>query len=814
MINKILNYFLLKNTLFLKIILVFTLPAIGMLYFSTVLVYEKVQTLNEVKNVQRNIEYTLISQKLIHSLQLERGLSAIYINSKKNIKQLKQQKAFVNKAYENYLNKTLNLKLNSKTIENIKDIKLKLYKLEPIRQSVLNVNRNEVGLIFQEYTNIINYLINSLTSIKPVNSATSFNNRFSYLVNLLVLKENMSIQRGIIAMSIASNKIEQKTLNKLQKNIVLEQENIKQFFVKASNEEVKRLKTLLNLNETKKINEIKNSLLNNKIPTDITVTKWWEVASVKIEALSDIYNFVVLQTSKYSKTLQTEAYMAQIFSLAFLLVSFLTLISLFFVLRSIVSNEQKSFNKIKKQQEVYKLLNKTNKFLIKINDEKELFSEICKLIYENKNMSFGFIYKIKRHNNFKLIAQEGELKDILNEKFRREEKRDNLVKKVLETNNNVIVNDYEEENISLLNDVATTYDIKSAATFAIKKFGKIDSVLVLYSNEKEFFDEEIEILFGKMINDMSHTLERIEYEKTRKEQEDELRLASYAFESNEPMIITDKDTFIINANNAFCKVMGYSKNDVIGRRPSMFKSKHQDKEFYNKLWYDLTKNGSWSGEIYNTKKDKQKIPLRSTITAIKDNEGLVTHYLGQYIDISEQIDKQKVLEYQATHDNLTGLPNRLLLLDRIEHAITKTIRHDIVGGLIFIDLDNFKQINDTLGHDVGDKLLFAVAQKLKESIRQEDTIARIGGDEFIVLVDCIGSNSDEAKENLSNLAQKIKESLNSIEYIDGHKNISTPSIGVTLFKDSSVTARDIIKQADTAMYAAKKQGKNSVEFFN
>lgn len=810
MINKILNYFLLKNTLFLKIILVFTLPAIGMLYFSTVLVYEKVQTLNEVKNVQKNIQYTLISQKLIHSLQRERGISAIYIHSKKNLEQLNQQKALTNSAYENYLNRTLNLELNNKTIENINDIKLKLYKLEPIRQSVLSANKNSKSSIFRDYTNIINYLINSLTTIKPVNSATDFNNRFSYLVNLLVLKENMAIQRGIIAMAFASNNIEQQTINELQKNIVLEQENIKQFFIKASKKEVEKLNSLLQLDEVKKVNEVKNSLLNNKIPTDITLTQWWEIASVKIEVLNDIYDFVVLETSKYSKDLQTEAYMAQIFSLAFLLVSFLTLISLFFVLRNIVSNEQKSFNKIKKQQEVYKLLNKTNKFLIKINNEKELFSEICKLIYENRNMSFGFIYKIKRHNNFKVIAQEGELKDLLNEKLRREEKRDNLIKKVLESNNNIIVNDYEEDNISVLTDVAGTYDIKSSAAFPIKKFEKIDSVLVLYSNEKEFFDEEIEILFGKMINDMSHTLERIEYEKRRKDQEAELRLASYAFESNEPMIITDKDSFIINANNAFCKVMGYSKKDVIGRRPSMFKSKHQDKEFYNKLWYDLTKNGSWSGEIYNTKKDKKKIPLRSTITAIKDNEGLVTHYLGQYIDISEQ----KVLEYQATHDNLTGLPNRLLLLDRIEHAITKTIRHDIVGGLIFIDLDNFKQINDTLGHDIGDKLLFAVAQKLKESIRQEDTIARIGGDEFIVLVDCIGSNSDEAKENLAILAQKIKEFLNSIEYIDGHKNISTPSIGVTLFKDSSVTARDIIKQADTAMYAAKKQGKNSVEFFN
>lgn len=814
MLNKLFNFFLLKNKLFLKIILVFTLPAIGMLYFSTILVYEKIKTLDEVKNVQKNIQYAVVTQNLIHSIQKERGLSSIYISTKQFKDELIAQKNYTNKAYERYLNKILTLDLNEKSLEKIKNIKLNFYNVEPIRQKVLEHKKDLVDITFKDYSVVINLLIDSLKTIRPVRSATDFNNRFSYLVNLLILKENVATQRGIVAMLLSSKDLKQSIINELQRNIVLEDENKRQFSSKANLFEIKKLNDIYTKDYEKTIEKTREKLILGIMPNDISIRKWWELATIKVESLNEFYAYLISETSHYAKQLQKDAYFAQFFSLTFLLVSFLTLISLLFVLRNIISNEQKSFNKIKKQQEVYKLLNKTNKFLIKINNEKKLFSEICRLIYENQNMSFGFVYKIKRQKNFSLIAQEGELKELLEQKLRTSHEKDNLIKKVLETNHNAIVNDYDEENISVLKDVSLTYDIKSAAAFPIKKFEKIDAVLVLYSNEKGFFDEEIEILFGKMINDMTHTLERIEYEKTRKDQEDELRLASYAFESNEPMIITDKDTFIINANNAFCKVMGYSKKDVIGRRPNMFKSKHQDKEFYEKLWKSLNETGSWRGEIYNTKKDKQKIPLRSTITAIKDNEGIVTHYLGQYIDISEQIDRQKVLEYQATHDNLTGLPNRLLLLDRIEHAITKTIRHEIVGGLIFIDLDNFKQINDTLGHDIGDKLLFAVAQKLKSCIRQEDTIARIGGDEFIVLVDCIGSNTQEAKENLTILATKIKDALNSIEYIDGHKNISTPSIGITLFKDSSVKASEIIKQADTAMYVAKKQGKNTIEFFN
>ncbi len=146
--------------------------------------------------------------------------------------------------------------------------------------------------------------------------------------------------------------------------------------------------------------------------------------------------------------------------------------------------------------------------------------------------------------------------------------------------------------------------------------------------------------------------------------------------------------------------------------------------------------------------------------------------------------------------------------------MTKIIRHKIVGGLIFIDLDNFKMVNDTLGHDIGDALLIMVSKKIKEVIRDEDTVARIGGDEFIVLLDNVGNNKEEAKANIFNLAVKLKETLNSITHIEGYVNISTPSIGITLFNDSSVSVKDIIKQADTAMYVAKKQGKNSIEFFD
>ncbi|MBD3829729.1 MAG: diguanylate cyclase, partial [Arcobacter sp.] len=413
-------------------------------------------------------------------------------------------------------------------------------------------------------------------------------------------------------------------------------------------------------------------------------------------------------------------------------------------------------------------------------------------------------------------AKDGVLKDkIITQIDKYDDKtQDNIVSKTIKWETNIIINNFKEKNISVFYNDAEKLHINSMATFPIKKFNEIVGTLILYSNELNFFDQEVEILFDKLVNDVTHCLEKIEYEEIRLKQEDELRLSSYAFESSEPMIITNNVGEIVKVNQAFCTTMGYAREEILGKNPRIFKSGHQDSKFGDELWNSLKVQGFWSGEVYNRKANDEIIPLRSTITAIKDKEGKITHFLGQYIDIGEQKDKEKVLEYQATHDNLTGLPNRLLLLDRIEHAITKVVRHKIVGGLIFIDLDNFKEVNDTLGHDIGDALLIMVAKKIREVIRDEDTIARIGGDEFIVLIDNIGSNKDIAKTNINTLAEKIRNVLNGITHIEGHINVSTPSIGITLFSDSSVSVKDIIKQADTAMYVAKKQGKNAIEFFD
>ena len=812
-----------KHPLFLKIILIFTLPALGILYFSTVLVYDKIKFLDEIYKTNYNLEYMKVSERLIHSLQTERGLSTVYGESKEFDEKLKEQRSNTSENFEKYLNYvdiyTSKVALNQNLEYTIKLVQKEFYNLNVIRLRIESFDINPLEVI-TEYTKINDLLLDSILSIKSVKSALDFNNEFSNIYHFLIFKEYVGIERALISYSLMKGSLDKKIKEELLRTQTVQSENFDYFNKNTTIKFFSSYNNYLPIELSNEIDNIRKNLEKNLETKNLDLLQWWDLSTTKINYLDDIFNKIIIDFEKMSKEIQKKAFIEQNLSLAFLLITFMTLISLLFVLKNIIFKQQKSFEKIEKQKKVYELLSNTNKYLLNNNTKKELYSHVHEIISKHPSMIFSFIYDIEKKTfddikDAEVYAQNGTLKDLLFLRLQefKETNSDNLLTKAINLGSNIIVESFEDANVSVFFKYAKKFNIKSAAAFPIKKFDEIVSIFVIYSNENKFFDYEIEILFNKLVNDLSHTLEKFDYEEIRLKQEKELKIASFAFESSEPMLITDEQIRIINVNSAFCDVMGLSKEDLIGKNPRVFKSLHQKREFYDNLWKELIQNSFWRGELYNTKFNGELIPLRVTITAIKDKNNIVTNYIAQYIDISEQKDRQQVLEYQATHDNLTGLPNRLLLLDRIEHAITKVVRHNLVGGIIFIDLDNFKEVNDTLGHDIGDALLVSVAKKLKEVVRDEDTVSRIGGDEFIILADNIGSTNNEARINIDVLAKKIQEGLNSIKYISGYKNISTPSIGVTLFNDSSVSVRDIIKQADTAMYVAKKQGKNAIEFF-
>ena len=795
-----------KNTLFLKIILIFTLPALGILYFSTVLVYEKVESFDELGKIEKNLDFLKGTEKLLNSIQKEREITINQILFKNQKELLEKQRTKTNEINDD-LEKTVFTLDKSFT-----KIRFEIEKLELLRNKIDSSTLSLYEIIdrYDDYTKL---LIDSLSMLKPVKLAFDFNSDFRNIIHFLSFKEATYLEKSLINILLTQKNFDEKFYSMLLKNYSIQETNKNYFFNSNNLEIVQSYNSKLQEEYHNKLYLIRTNVKNRHFShIGTTFEEWENLSAQNIDSLIKIYNNLVMFVEVEAKKFENEAEIKKHQSLTFLVVCFATLISLLFVLRGIIFKEQESFSKVQKHKEVYELLNQANKFFLNVDNKSRLYSNISELLLDNHSIVFAFIYDL---DDKTIIAHEGNLKDRVVSQMENysDMSKDNIVSKTMKWQTNIIINSFEKRNISTFYDDAKELHINSMASFPIRKFDKIVGTLVIYANEVNFFDDEIEILFDKLISDVTHCLEKVDYEKIRLKQEDELRLSSYAFESSEPMLITNNVGEIVKVNQAFCTAMGYAREDILGKNPRIFKSGHQDKKFGDDLWNDLKVKGSWSGEVYNKKANGDFTPLRSTITAIKDKEGKITHFLGQYIDIGEQKDKEKVLEYQATHDNLTGLPNRLLLLDRIEHAITKVVRHKIVGGLIFIDLDNFKTVNDTLGHDIGDALLIMVSKTIKEVIRDEDTIARIGGDEFIVLLDNIGNDKDIAKVNINNLAEKIKNALNDITHIEGHVNVSTPSIGITLFSDASVSVKDIIKQADTAMYVAKKQGKNAIEFF-
>jgi diguanylate cyclase (GGDEF)-like protein/PAS domain S-box-containing protein len=293
-----------------------------------------------------------------------------------------------------------------------------------------------------------------------------------------------------------------------------------------------------------------------------------------------------------------------------------------------------------------------------------------------------------------------------------------------------------------------------------------------------------------------------------------LRVAAIAFESQEGMMITDAAGFIVRVNQAFTRLTGYRADEAIGRTPALFKSGRHDAAFYQAMWTALKENAYWQGEIWNRRKNGKVYAELLTITSVVAPDGQVSNYIGTFSDISRNAEAEAEIHRLAFYDPLTQLPNRRLLLDRLQQAISASARSGCQGALLFIDLDNFKTLNDTLGHDKGDLLLQQVAQRLAASVRESDTVARLGGDEFVVMLEGLGIEPEKAGPQAKMVGEKILAALNRPYLLGDHQHHSTPSIGVTVFGDKHDSVEELLKRADFAMYQSKAAGRNTLRFFD
>jgi diguanylate cyclase (GGDEF)-like protein/PAS domain S-box-containing protein len=404
--------------------------------------------------------------------------------------------------------------------------------------------------------------------------------------------------------------------------------------------------------------------------------------------------------------------------------------------------------------------------------------------------------------------------------------------------------------------MAVAENINASAAFPLMRGGRCIGAIAVYSAEQDYFTRDLIDLMRGLTDDLSYALDNFDREKLRLKAEHELHIAAAAFESQEGILVTDAENNILRVNKSFTQLTGYSADEVIGKPADILKSGRQDSEFYAAMWESINRDKYWQGEIWNKRKNGDVYPEWLSITAITNPEGLITNYVGTFTDISQRKADEERIKDLAYYDSLTKLPNRTLLFDRLNLALNASNRNKTHGALMFLDLDNFKTLNDTLGHDRGDQLLIEVGRRLQSCVREVDTVARLGGDEFVIMLEFLDEQEIEAAIQAHAVAEKIRSNLAEFYVLKTNidravalpaatlspslavdragslpaatlppslavenktqsfvEHYSTGSIGFVLFMGHETSSEDLLKRADLAMYQAKQAGRNVIRAF-
>ena len=495
---------------------------------------------------------------------------------------------------------------------------------------------------------------------------------------------------------------------------------------------------------------------------------------------------------------------------------------IFFAAARDITEREERESEIRFLNRIYSTLSETNQLIVRCQDETTLFESICRIAVEFGGMKLAWIGKEEQSTaRIKPVASYGErthyLPQIATSSRADSPEGRGPVGIAFREGKTTYVNDFERDpRLAYWREHhGPQWAWGSMASIPVRREGKPYAVLSFYDTVAHSFTGKILDVLREMALDIEYALVRLDLEAHKRRADAELRVAAIAFESQEAMLVTDAKGNILRVNGAFTKTTGYTQDEVLGRNPSLLQSGRHSKAFFAQMWEQLTSTGRWQGEVWDKRKSGEIYPKWLGISTVYSPNGEVSHFVGSFTDISERKEAAAAISRLAYYDSLTELPNRQLMMDRLKQALLSSARSGTYGALLFLDLDRFKTINDTLGHVEGDKLLQEAAQRLRTCVREEDTVARFGGDEFVVLLENLEGPRERAAVLAKGIGDKLLAALAQPYRLRSKEYSCSASIGVVLWRGGpTADVHELLKRSDMAMYEAKKAGRNSVRFFD
>ncbi len=806
-----------------KIAIIFLIPALGMLFFSSKYVNNKYNVLLQVEKLSGTIAFIQDSSKLIHELQKERGLSSGYLGDDylKFHDALKKQRLSTDKTRSKFLSSLSNnvLERDKAFTSRIKKSLSQLEKLSVCRKRVNDRNVTFYKEI-QYFSHTVQTLIASIPHVNDNYSSIEISNSMESLLNLISMKEYAGIERAFLSNVFSQRVVSPEQLNDIRKLIIKQKIHHDSFARYSSINNFISFQRSLPHSLNSDLKTYRELILNSPTNNDFNVQamEWFDFSTNRINKIDSIIQNIMQDVLTKGEFLKKESNNALIVSGLFWVLSLIALIILSLILRYLISHQEKNLSDLNKQKKYYATLSDMSENFIYLKSGDELYNSLCRVLVQISEFHGAWIGRVDEKSDGIVphASNNLSLKKLSLMEFSVKPDQKNLlalpVKAFLQRKNVILSN--SEINQCDVGRKTLGEDVKSAASFPIFHNNKIISILSIYSKEDDVFSLELVNLIEKILKGLSFALNKIQEHKLQLQTKEDLRIASYAFDAQEAMAITDLNANILKVNQAFSEITGYKVDEVIGKNPRVLQSSKHTKEFYQEMWSALKNSGKWKGEIYNQRKNGDVYPEILSITAIKNDENETTHYIAQFLDISHIKQAQLEAEHKAHHDVLTGIANRAKLINETEMAFTRAKRSNIQHAFMFLDIDKFKQINDFYGHKVGDELLVEVASRLESSVRKGDVVARLGGDEFAIVALDLDSNEHAAAKKATILAEKIQAKVAQPIVIDSQIFDITFSIGVKLFPDYEKTAQEVISHADIAMYQAKKSGRNQFAFFD